>query len=451
MDSSGSFPGIGKYVFLDMYGLDWDLLVSDCRFLCLSFPPSILLNRCLLPLIQICLVVFSCISTMPKFNILDYSTYPDISTMVEQDLLFLIISRFAPNWLVGSHRFTNCLHNNLEIEVPEKVIRTFSARLKYISPIAMKKSLVKELWIEFCNQAYCSWDSAIYRLDESDKDKDSLDPFYLLPIPLKLSSQAKPYDKEPDKHIQSILSTGWTELKSLLGNVPNIDRNNRSVDVESKDTLEWCFDNDVLVKPTDKNLGTVLVPTVWYESKVSAFILNNKGYNLISEDEAHTLITRTVHHIRNLCFNDSTTGAFSGNLSKFLSSRLPPLPKADDGSILDDDWEALIVNLPIFNGLPKIHKSPWGICPVIPCHSVMQGPVSEFLSVILKTLLVDHPQILTSTKELVHNLETSVHDKLSCLTVPKWHGNVYICTTDICDGIDCGQRSGVDPTWSNTI
>jgi hypothetical protein len=89
------------------------------------------------------------------------------------------------------------------------------------------------------------------------------------------------------------------------------------------------------------------------------------------------------------------------------------------------------MNLPIFNGLPKIHKSPWGIRPVIPCHSVMQGPVSEFLSVILKTLLADHPQILTSTKELVHNLETSVCDKLSCLTAPEWHGNVYICTADI--------------------
>jgi hypothetical protein len=98
-DSLGSVSSVGKYAFSDVYGLDWDLLVSDCRFLCLSFPPSILLNRRLLPLVQICLVVFSCISTVPKFNILDYSTYPDISTLVEQDLLFLsyqqVCSRLA--------------------------------------------------------------------------------------------------------------------------------------------------------------------------------------------------------------------------------------------------------------------------------------------------------------------------------------------------------------------
>jgi hypothetical protein len=103
----------------------------------------------------------------------------------------------------------------------------------------------------------------------------------------------------------------------------------------------------------------------------------------------------------------------------------------DDSSVLEDDWEGIIVSLPMFNGLPKIHKSPWGIRPVIPCHSVVQGPVSEFLSKILKTLLVDHPQILTSTKELVSALESGVRDKLSRLSPPQWRNNIYICTADI--------------------
>ena len=61
----------------------------------------------------------------------------------------------------------------------------------------------------------------------------------------------------------------------------------------------------------------------------------------------------------------------------------------------------------------------------------MQGLVSKFLSVILKTLLAGHPQILTSTKELVHCLETSVHGKLACLSSLQWHNNIYICTADI--------------------
>ena len=219
--------------------------------------------------------------------------------------------------------------------------------------------------------------------------------------------------------------------------MPNLDRNCRSVDVELKDSLEWCFDNDVLIKPTDKNLGTALVSTVWYEQKVSSFLLSNKGYTLISEGEACTFTQRMVKRIHDLCYNNSTTcESNSGNLSWFLGSRLPPPhmevdPCSGDSLVLEDDWETVILPLPVFNGLPKIHKTPWGICLVIPCHSVVQGPVSEFLSVILKTLLADHLQILTSTKQLVHAFEFELHDKLSRLSELQWRNNVFICTANI--------------------
>jgi hypothetical protein len=102
-----------------------------------------------------------------------------------------------------------------------------------------------------------------------------------------------------------------------------------------------------------------------------------------------------------------------------------------DDVVQADDWESLIVAIPVFNGLPKIHKSPWGIRPVVPCHSVVQGPVSEFLSKILKTLLADHPQILTSTKELVHELEFGLRHKLNSLSPCNGVTNVFICTADI--------------------
>ena len=313
--------------------------------------------------------------------------------------------------------------------MPKYVIDSFSAGLKYLSPIAMKKSLVKVSWLEFCNRALKSWARG-YHDDDRESDSDE-DPFFAIPIPFKLSGHVKPFEGRPDKDIVRILQAGWTELNSLLLNVPNLDRNNRSVDVESKDAVEWCFNNDILVKPTDKNLGTALVSTAWYEQKVSSFILSNKGYTLILEDEAHTLVQHTVDRIRALCFNNSTTHAFvKGNLSRFLGSRLPP-PQMEDDVIQPDDWESMVLPIPIFNGLPKIHKSPWGIRPVIPCHSVVQGPVSEFLSCILKTLLADYPQILTSTKELVHSLEFELRNKLSNLSQYQWNKCILICTADI--------------------
>src|SRR5260370_8216585 len=91
----------------------------------------------------------------------------------------------------------------------------------------------------------------------------------------------------------------------------------------------------------------------------------------------------------------------------------------------------MVVSLPKINVLTKIHKPSWGIRPVVPCHSVVQGPCSEVLSIILKTLLGDFPQILTSTKELVHNFETALKPKLRSMLHGQWKDRIFICTADI--------------------
>ena len=112
-----------------------------------------------------------------------------------------------------------------------------------------------------------------------NKDEHRIDdPFFDMPIPFKLKGAVDPFEGTPHPWVAEILNAGWTELKSLLRNVPNIDRNNCLVEVESKESLQWCWDNNVLIKPTDKNLGTALVSTDWYNEKVNAFILANDGY-----------------------------------------------------------------------------------------------------------------------------------------------------------------------------
>jgi len=220
-----------------MYGLDWNLLTGSMRFLCSPFPPSTLLHKRLRSLVQICCLVFACTISVPKINIFDHTTYPEIVTMIEQDLLFMFMSRFAPEWLLSSRRFTNQLHYNIDIEVPKKVIDTFSVGLKYISPIALKKSLVKESWNEFCERALKLWDKS--PTDSQKEIQDRLweetieDPFFTIPIPFALLGEVKPYTGTPDERIVCILQKGQTELYSLLLNMPSLDRNNRSVDVES--------------------------------------------------------------------------------------------------------------------------------------------------------------------------------------------------------------------------
>ena len=56
--STGSVFWSGLYDFLQLYGLDWGLLMGLFRFLCMSFSPSILLHVRLVLLIQLCSVMF---------------------------------------------------------------------------------------------------------------------------------------------------------------------------------------------------------------------------------------------------------------------------------------------------------------------------------------------------------------------------------------------------------
>ena len=85
-----SFSGL--YEFSDLYGLDWALLSGLCRFLCLSFPPSVLMDSCLVPVVCLCCVIYSLLHAAPKFNIFDYTTYPDLVVRMEQDLAFMVLS-----------------------------------------------------------------------------------------------------------------------------------------------------------------------------------------------------------------------------------------------------------------------------------------------------------------------------------------------------------------------
>ena len=64
-------------------------------------------------------------------------------------------------------------------------------------------------------------------------------------------------------------------------------------------------------------------------------------------------------------------------------------------------------------------------------HPLYGAPPTTQGAKILKTLLADNPQILTSTKELVHNLKTGVCDKLHRLSLLQYRKHIFICTADI--------------------
>ena len=147
-----------------------------------------------------CVFLYECSIAVPKMDIFDSNTYPDLVTMIDNDIALSILSRFAPEWLLGSKRFTNQLHSNLKFSILEEIIGSLSAGAKYIHPISFKKSLVRDAWDDFHVQASRSWDRTLSQVYDAwgqpefvlehempvaiieEKYDIDTDPFYKVPI-----------------------------------------------------------------------------------------------------------------------------------------------------------------------------------------------------------------------------------------------------------------------------
>ena len=61
-------------------------------------------------------------------------------------------------------------------------------------------------------------------------------------------------------------------------------------------------------------------------------------------------------------------------------------------------------HVPRFHGIPKIHKTPTGMRPIIPCHSAIQNPAAKFVSKMLKPIVCALPMILQSSHQFCREL-----------------------------------------------
>jgi hypothetical protein len=77
---------------------------------------------------------------------------------------------------------------------------------------------------------------------------------------------------------------------------------------------------------------------------------------------------------------------------------------------------------PRFYRIPKIHKKPFALRPIVPCHSVISGPPAKLLSKMLKPALKATSTLITMSKQ--------VTDKLLEIRIPK--GKLeFIITADV--------------------
>ena len=142
--------------------------------------------------------------------------------------------------------------------------------------------------------------------------------------------------------------------------------------------------NQLLVKITDKNLGVAAISKSWYQEQCDSLLANDAVYLQIDEDDVSWVQREAYARIQTICENAS----FSPEVTEYLLS-------SNDG-----------IRLPVFHAIPKVHKTPWNLRPIVPSHSWVTTKASKVCDFALRALQKQcFPWVVDSTKEVIHRLE----------------------------------------------
>lgn len=141
---------------------------------------------------------------------------------------------------------------------------------------------------------------------------------------------------------------------------------------------EFLEEKNLLVKLTDKNLGLAAFPVSWYDNKVLEMLADTNTY-------------RPEFNLDPKLLRDKLN-------DEVLSWKLPP-------SMDKYITQKTLTEIPEFHAIPKVHKTPWTIRPIVPSHSWVTSTTSTVLDHLCQPLLKHMPWIVASSKEVINHIE----------------------------------------------
>jgi hypothetical protein len=144
---------------------------------------------------------------------------------------------------------------------------------------------------------------------------------------------------------------------------------------------EYLEDEGLLVKLTDKNLGLAVFPAKWYDATILQMLADEDTY-------------RIAYNVEDIAFNLRNT------LTQELLY-LWRLPKQMDQYIR----KKTTTQVPEFHAIPKVHKTPWTLRPIVPSHSWVTTTTSEVIDHLCQPLLELFPWVVASSKEVMQKVQ----------------------------------------------
>ena len=359
---------------------------------------------------------------------LDPCTYPDEILCCIVPLALKIIAWRAPLAVQEALRFRHPVHVQDGLLPPIDIIRDLGVGMRYIMPITVKNSLPLDAWNDF--ERRFKWFFHLTINPIVNKGSIEYTPEF---------ESGKPSTRAPPRlpfAIQSALDKGRTLVSEWNPVEPSKteDWAHRLAPDFRRRIEEWTMRHEAIVTQTDKNLGLAVVKKSWYISATRNLLLVERDYRPIELGEALRKIEYCVMLYREqmMSWESETSLRHNTQLCNFLWEGIEPfltrsreprpigpvverfeedcfaagirpalLPGTDLGQGLDLYRRAT----PQFYGLPKIHKDPWKMRPIFPCHSAAIAHPARVLSKLLKLILAQRPYVLEGTKAFCVDLQ----------------------------------------------
>ena len=337
-------------------------------------------------------------ATPRKFKVARVSDYPRefFEARLESRTLFLQMK--CRRTILRALRLTNFgVHKHPDVDLPRNIEYFLSVNLKYIFPQKFDFKL-PQLSYNLAAMKLRQW----YRFRLKTRNNEL--PEYLS----KLDKQVPDYPAQCDA-LESGVNAGRDMLTTVTQAV--IPRETRRSEPEPylselgctvKSLKEFMLLKQYMAFITDKNLGIAVVRVDWYTNKVAEH-LQLSVYEAV----------------------DSVEWSFIQYGINVLA-RHEGVPKYIRTFINNSER---VTDLPKFHGIPKIHKNPWKIRPIVPMHSYATTRIAMVVHHYLQPLMDQYPWICHSSRSFVSDLLRETRGIAGCWKL--WTADVQSMYTNI--------------------
>ncbi|KAF7764097.1 hypothetical protein Agabi119p4_8634 [Agaricus bisporus var. burnettii] len=338
-------------------------------------------------------------------------TYPDWLLTVPLHVAQRYIVARTPIVVLESLRYRATIHE-IECSLPREIGLHLSVGFKYMLPTKFNTDLIWKAWDDFVDRL--RW-SCFWKAQALDGLEDDFDPdYYVRPISRK---RCGPLDWAFEHGIKC----GGRAIVSMVSQIPSDVQTGGSSTIRTPSPpvsvlKSYLTSHELVVLATDKNLGCAVAPRSWIVDKTYSLLNSELDYVELDIKDVLSILRQKVRVMTDLSQWASV---------KDVQPQLPDYFMSQ----LSEDEDDLLRHIPRFYVIPKIHKTPTAARPIIPCHSVVQGPAGKFVSKMLRPVIESAPFIIHGTKDLSLKL-----NKLSLPYVKLDNGvlkRLYIVSGDV--------------------